>query len=309
MKKRITILLFILLVGVIKAQVSKIVNQSIAGTLSTSLTETEKATITDLTIVGNIDARDFKCLRDNMPALSILDISLVSILKYEGTDGTYTYQQATYPENEIPTFAFTVGPPPCEFDFCISKLSSIKLPTNLNSIGTYAFGYCKQLKQITLPTSLNLIDRYAFNYCINLTVIKSLNPIPPIVNDYAFDNVNTTVYVNSSAALLEYTTNTRWNRFAIIFDANLNTEINSSKNWITTDNGTIQIYPNPVTDQFKIEYNGGSNFEILNLVGHVVYSGNLNFSNIVQTSNFTPGVYFLKFKMDKSSRFIKFIKK
>ncbi len=309
MKKIIAILLLILFVNVTKAQVLKIINGSIAGTLSSLLTDNEKATVTDLKIVGNIDARDFKCLRDNMPALSVLDISMVSILNYEGAEGTYTFQQNNYPANEIPTFAFTIGPPPCGFDYCISKLSSIKLPVNLNSIGTYAFGYCKQLTQVTLPSSLNLINRYAFYNCINLANIKSLNPIPPVVNDNAFENVNATVYVSSNSALLEYSTNTSWNRFTIILEPNIPTGINLAKSRTTTQSRRINTYPNPVNDQLRIECIGGSTFEILNLVGHVVYTGNLNHSSIVQTSNFSQGVYFIKFNINKSLEFTKFIKK
>jgi hypothetical protein len=305
MKKLLALVFLILIINVIKAQVSKTINVSTTGTLSALLTEAEKTTITDLTIIGNIDARDFKCMRDKMSALSVLDISMATILKYEGVEGTYTFQQMSYPENEIPTFAFTVGPPPCEFDYCISKLSSIKLPLTLNSIGTYAFGYCKQLTKLTLPSSLMTINRYAFYNCINLANINTLNPIPPIVNDNAFNNVSATVHVTTNSALLEYKANTSWSRFTIILDNTLTArtiEINAESN-------RIHAYPNPVKDQLKIDLIGGSTFEILNLMGQIVYTGNLNNSNIVQTSNFSSGVYLIKFNAGKSLEYKKIIKK
>lgn len=306
MKKLLLLVFLLLIVSIIKAQVSKTINVSTAGTLSTLLTEIEKTTVTNLTITGNIDARDFKYLRDNMSALSILDISMAAILRYEGNQGTYTYQQMVYPENEIPTFAFIVGPPPCEFDYCISKLSSIKLPSTLNSIGTYAFGYCKQLTQLTLPGSLTKIDRYAFYNCINLTNINALNPIPPTITDNtSFNKVNATVHVTSNSALSEYQANTSWNRFTIILDNSLTTE----KNKIVADNSRIQAYPNPFKNQLTIDFASGSNFEILNLMGEIVYTGNLNTCNIVQTSTFSSGVYIIKFNVGKSIEYKKIVKK
>jgi len=305
MKKLLALVFLMLIISVIKAQVSKTINVSTTGTLSTLLSETEKSTIANLIITGNIDARDFKCMRDEMSALSVLDISQATILKYEGVDGTYTFQQMSYPENEIPTFAFTVGPPPCEFDYCISKLSSIKFPSTLNSIGTYAFGYCKQLTQLTLPSSLKTINRYAFYNCINLANINALNPTPPIVNDNTFDNVSATVHVTSNSALLEYKANTSWNHFTIILDSTLNT----STNKINAESNRIYVYPNPVKDQLKIDFIDGSTFEILNLMGQIVYTGNLNNSNIVQTSNFSSGVYLIKFNAGKSLEYKKIIKK
>lgn len=305
MKKLTAFVFLMLIMNVIEAQVIKIIYVSNAGTLSTLLTETEKSTITNLTITGNIDARDFKCMRDNLSSLSVLDISMVKILKYEGTEGTYTFQQMSYPENEIPTFAFTVGPPPCDFDHCISKLSSIELPSNLNSIGTYAFGYCKQLTRITLPSSLMTINRYAFYNCIKLATINTMNQTPPTVGDNTFTNVNATIHVTSNSALSAYQANTSWNRFTIVLDNTLTTGTNG----INAESNRIHAYPNPFKEQLIIDCIGGSTFEILDLMGRIVYAGNLNNSDIVQTSNFSSGVYLIKFDTGKSFEYKKIIKK
>ncbi|HEX7583948.1 MAG TPA: hypothetical protein VF373_04615, partial [Prolixibacteraceae bacterium] len=55
------------------AQVSKTVNVT-AGSLSLALTNTEKSTITNLTLTGTIDARDFKTMRDSMTVLAEIDL-------------------------------------------------------------------------------------------------------------------------------------------------------------------------------------------------------------------------------------------
>jgi len=71
---------------------------------------------------------------------------------------------------------------------------------------------------------------------------------------------------------------------------------------------TIRIYPNPVKTELRIDCVGGSTFEILNLMGMVVYNGNLTESNVVNTSELSSGVYFVKVKKGNSVGIKKFIK-
>jgi hypothetical protein len=58
----------------------------------------------------------------------------------------------------------------------------------------------------------------------------------------------------------------------------------------------------------RIDFEEGSTFEILNIMGQVVYTGNLNNSNIVQTSNFSSGVYMIKIRAGKTFEYRKIIK-
>lgn len=69
---------------------------------------------------------------------------------------------------------------------------------------------------------------------------------------------------------------------------------------LKTENNNIHVYPNPAKGQFKIECAGGSVFEIQNLIGQLIYTGNLNNSNIVRTDNFKSGVYLIKINIGKS---------
>jgi hypothetical protein len=82
----------------------------------------------------------------------------------------------------------------------------------------------------------------------------------------------------------------------------------SGVNELSGDTKQINIYPNPVKDYLKIDFEGGSTFEILNLTGQVVYTGNLMNNSIVQTSSFSPGVYLIKFSTDKTFEYRKIIK-
>ena len=107
MKKLILLCLCLSLYLIVQAQVSKTINIATAGTLGNLLTATEKTTITNLTVTGNIDARDVKCMGVTISKLNTLDISAAIIQAYNGTDGTDFENNTTiYPANEMPAFSF-----------------------------------------------------------------------------------------------------------------------------------------------------------------------------------------------------------
>ena len=73
----------------------------------------------------------------------------------------------------------------------------------------------------------------------------------------------------------------------------------------------IMVYPNPFIDNLVIESKG--NFEkiryvIVNTFGQIIYSGNLLGKEIIPTTSFTSGIYFIKFDMGKTMEFNKIIK-
>ncbi|MDD3907960.1 MAG: hypothetical protein PHF34_07100, partial [Bacteroidales bacterium] len=100
MKKKLFFIVCIFASVMLHATVSKNISIT-AGGLANALTATERASITDLTVTGTIDARDIKFLRNTMVNLSALNISGVSIKAYTGTDGTDSVY-TSYPANEMP---------------------------------------------------------------------------------------------------------------------------------------------------------------------------------------------------------------
>jgi len=157
--KNLSVILSLFLLGTIAfGQVSKTLNVTAAGTLNTLIAPTEKTTITDLTLTGSIDASDVKFLRDEMPALTNLDLSASNIAAYTGTGGTYSTASLSYPANEIPKRAF----------FYKTGLKSIKLPDSTTSIGDYAFNYCSGISSIILPDPVLKIGDLAFASCTGL---------------------------------------------------------------------------------------------------------------------------------------------
>jgi|GEM_PF-964289 len=174
-----------------------------AGSLSTTLTETEKATLTRLKLTGTIDARDFKTMRDNMPLLADVDLSGTSILEYTGTEGTQSTSIKTYPANTIPRTAFYIQAGKISltnficpnnitaiarsaFNKC-GGLISIDIPPTVNSIGYAAFNYCSSLNSVNIPQSVTLIDTATFANCTSLTHITIPTAVTSIRNS-AFYN-------------------------------------------------------------------------------------------------------------------------
>ena len=77
-----------------------------AGTLISQMTEQEANITTHLTLTGNINAEDFKRIRDDFNSLEVLDLSNVNIKMYSGKGGTYPEKFYVYMANFIPASAY-----------------------------------------------------------------------------------------------------------------------------------------------------------------------------------------------------------
>jgi len=77
------------------------------------------------------------------------------------------------------------------------------------------------------------------------------------------------------------------------------------------NNDGIRIYPNPVSDDLTIEFNGNMNeirYAVINASGKLITSGVFRGSTIVHTSSFSDGLYVIKFNTGKTYEFRKMIK-
>jgi hypothetical protein len=205
MKKHLTFLLLIFLVSVINAQVSKTIHVTTTGTLTNLLTPNEKATVTNLTVTGNIDTRDVKCMRDDIKLLAVLDVSSVQIQYYKGTAGTIS-KDTIYQANEMPQYSFynritytskeslkTITLPNTitsigsnAFHSCYN-LTNIIIPNSVVSIGNFAFAYCGKIGEVTITSSVSSIGDDAFSGCYGLTSLNIMNGVTSIGSN-AFKN-------------------------------------------------------------------------------------------------------------------------
>lgn len=180
MKKILSISILAIISILLPAQVSKNIDVSSVGMLKTLLTTTEKTTITNLTITGTIDARDIKFIRDSIINLTDLDISNVTIMEYNGYEGTsypnpfdYNLTITHYPANELPTQAFA----------CRKYLKSIKLPNSITSIEFGAMQICPELTSIVIPNQVKTIVGETFTKCTKLTSVIMGNSVTTLGQD------------------------------------------------------------------------------------------------------------------------------
>ena len=174
---RATFLLFLLSVSIFGySQVSKIINVVTPGSLSTLLTEDEKSTVTDLTVSGTIDARDIKCMRDQLASITNLDLSNANIAAFEGT--ATSSLTTSYPANEMPRSSFYRSGSAT----AVTTLASVILPNSLTSIGANAFYLCTYLKSIYIGNSITDIGYEAFEGS-GLTTVTMGNSVTTIQND------------------------------------------------------------------------------------------------------------------------------
>ncbi|MCG6191138.1 leucine-rich repeat protein [Maribellus maritimus] len=190
MKRIIIFSLCVLFSSILQAQIAKTIIVQTAGNLSTLLTNDEKSSVTSLTVTGNINARDFKTMRDDMPELKELDLSGVNILAYSGSEGT-SYNTDVYYENEIPEAALDGS----------SNLTSLVLPNSITSIGKDAINGCSGLTSISIPGSVRSIGDWAFEFCSGLTGITIPNSVINM-GEGAFSNCEGLLSVKLSNSLI-----------------------------------------------------------------------------------------------------------
>jgi hypothetical protein len=115
----------------------------------------------------------------------------------------------------------------------------------------------------------------------------------------------------------DYYPETNGNYYVVVSVAAKSSEPSNSINFISTGIVLIEtaksviVYPNPVTNELILEIKGNSkesDFEILNSIGQIVYTGILNEKTIVQTTSFSSGIYLIKFKSRDHFEFKKVLK-
>lgn len=221
MKKTISFFILILIAGILNAQTVKTIDVPTAGTLSGLLTPTEKTTITNLKITGNIDARDIKCMRDEMKVLAVIDMSSANIISFSGTGGTQFFNyNTTYPAKEMPESSFHIGPSEGK-----TTIESVILPNSLTSIAKYALVGCHEMKSIIIPKSVSYIGELAFCNCTGLRTVRCLANTPPTIDAHCFTiswDSNTYLDINNvfipKGTLSAYKANAAWAKFQNIME-------------------------------------------------------------------------------------------
>ncbi|HSO85505.1 MAG TPA: leucine-rich repeat protein, partial [Draconibacterium sp.] len=240
MKAIILILYGLCVTVMLQAQVSKTVEDLSAGELKTVLSPEELNSVTNLTITGTIDARDFKTMRDDMPSLAVLDLIGVSIEAYNGPDGTSLQGTENYPADAVPEFAFVnvdgIGKKSLTsvilpesisiisyYAFYDCGITAISIPSSVTSLQYAAFAYCGNLISVNIPSVVTSIEHYVFYECIGLTSIEAKPSFPVnLINSadvfYNVDKTNCILYVPYGAKAAYQNAN-QWQDFINIVEA------------------------------------------------------------------------------------------
>ena len=191
--------------------VSKTVALTEAGSLSSLLTDDEKATVTDLTVSGPINYSDVNTMvtMGKEGVLSVLDMSeatpATTDLIYENRfQNCEKFTSVSLPKGitsignqafagcsnltsvTIPDGVKSIGT--SAFQNC-SSLTAVTIPDDVEKINVYTFANCSALTSVTIGKSVETIDMSAFAGCSNLAEVTLKGDTPPTCNTNAFDNI------------------------------------------------------------------------------------------------------------------------
>lgn len=171
-----------------------------AGQLQAEMTQEEAHTIRSMTLSGNINARDFKLMRDSMSQLEVLNLKDVHIKAMTGKGGTSPSSFNLYTPRTIPEYAF------CKEKETAQEKGE-KKEVQLQGM--------PNLREVWLPENLSTIDRYAFYACRNLRLLvcsqkKAPNLFPNALND------SITVIFVPIGCRDTYKNKKRWENFNIL---------------------------------------------------------------------------------------------
>ena len=76
-----------------------------------------------------------------------------------------------------------------------------------------------------------------------------------------------------------------------------------------SQNTELAVYPNPSNGIFTISLDGNFDYQIINILGDVIINENANNSTIVDISELSDGIYFVRLISNGAEKTVKLIKK
>ncbi|MFA5045655.1 MAG: leucine-rich repeat domain-containing protein [Paludibacter sp.] len=332
MKKTILLLLCLSYILQGKAELSKTVNVTTPGSILTAVGN-DYVNVSNLTLTGTIDARDFKQISYYMSNLLVLDLSAVNIVAYTGTAGPMPGSNV-YPINTIPKIALSPVAP----NNYTAKLTSITLPTNITCIDNQAFYGCSGLATVVIPsTTITTMVSGAFYGCSNLTSINIPSSVTSLGASLFFGcskltTINipssvtsignavlsgctglTTIYANSSTPVdlssstyafsnvnkttctLHVPVGTKVAYQAAVVWQDFFNIVEGITEILTLKSESIEFYPNPVLNGFRIKgFEGKARIDITDLNGKVLLTKQVANNDFISVNSLPGNLYFVK---------------
>lgn len=161
--RRVTLTIALVLMAVISRAVTL---HCEPGNLGTQL---DGHAVSDLTLTGRMDARDFRTLADRLRDLRTLNLYGVEVVAYDSDKALFSNVHH-FRSHEIPTLSFAN----------MTHLTRLTLPWRVTSVGEGAMAACTSLTEVTLPKSLTHLGKYAFAGCTSLQEVALPNMLVEI---------------------------------------------------------------------------------------------------------------------------------
>ena len=249
----------------------KTVEVKTPGTLSKLLADYDKTTITELTVIGNLNDKDITTLK-NLPNLAVLDMEHVNLktLPKRAFDKktSLTFVKLPLALKTIESFAF----------YGCSSLTSITIGNSVTTIGLSAFSGCSGLTSITIGNSVTTIERHAFYGCSSLTSVTIGNGVTKI-GERAFAGCNNLkdVYITDIA---------KW--CAIEFDSDYGNPLFYAKNlYLNGELVTELAIPDSVTTIGALAFSNCTSLTSITIPDSVTTIGDGAFWNCTSLTSVT----------------------
>lgn len=236
---------------------SHTVNVPTAGTLPELIDSHDAGRISNLTVTGTIDVRDFDFMRERMTSLTTIDLSSAKITARLSNHALH-----------IPYNAF---------DGC-RRLKSITLPSTLAGIHDYAFRRTS-LTTIDMPASVRKIGDGAFYSAASLAYVTARNPEPVSITSRVFFGTkrNSGILYVPTGSYSKYKSASFWNLFGqIIEDPSLS---GTDETFTDISQPTIARNGNMLTISKAGE---DSEIEIFSLNGNRIHHSTISHSHSIE---------------------------
>lgn len=168
-----------------------VINNNVAGNLSSRITESEKVSTKGLIVSGDLNGTDIAYLREMIIAGHLTDLNMENANIVSGGDPYYVPQ---YGKSDY-TIDNVVGKN--MFDDC-KRLISLKLPSSATIIAQLSIWGCTNLKDLQFPISCKKIESNAIYGCKNLARIR-LGSLIETFEGNNFSGCNNLEYIDVDA--------------------------------------------------------------------------------------------------------------